>query len=87
MRRVLAAAAVVVALAGCAQKSHGFQDSPVNTHLTDNSPAQIINMPNRFANIAEKCDHHGHRVYSTTRDGSALTVIADPSCPSDWPVK
>jgi hypothetical protein len=75
---------VVVAMTGCAQKSNGTQDAPVNQQLTDNTPAEIINFPDKFANVAVKCDHHGHRIYSTTRQAQPV-VVADSSCPSDWP--
>jgi type IV pilus biogenesis protein CpaD/CtpE len=84
MKRWIAAAAVTVALlAGCAQKDHGTQDAPVDQNHTDNTPAQIINFPDKFENVAVKCDHHGHRIYSTTRNAEPV-VVADPSCPSDW---
>ena len=37
----------------------------------DDSPAEVINFPDQFANVAHKCDGHGHRVYSTTRQAPA----------------
>ena len=45
----------------------------------DDSPAEVINFPDQFANVAHKCDGHGHRVYSTTRQ-APVVVIDDPSC-------
>lgn len=78
-------ALVAVSLVGCAQKSHGFQDSPVNQKYTDNSPAQIINFPDQYFNVAEKCDHHGHMLYSNTRDSDTQIVNDLKDCPDDWP--
>jgi nitrous oxide reductase accessory protein NosL len=83
MKTVAAAAIAAAALAGCSQANHGTQDSPVS-RTQDNTPAQIINFPDGFFNVAEKCDHHGHRIYSNTRDGAQVAVIEDKACPSDW---
>lgn len=87
---VLAMAIVIVALvaliAGCGAQDafnddRGKGDAPVGE--TDDSEAEVINMPNEFANIAHKCDGHGHRVYTTTHGGGPreIAVIDDPSCP------
>lgn len=78
--------ATVVLVGGCAQKSNGTQDSPVDQKNTDNRPAQIINFPDGYFNVAVKCDHHGHLLYSNTRDGAQVAAIADSkTCPADWP--
>jgi hypothetical protein len=86
MKKTALALFAALALAGCAQANHGTQDSPVDRTNTDNSPAQILNFPDGFFNVAEKCDHHGHRVYSNTRDGAQVAVIEDKACPADWPI-
>jgi hypothetical protein len=84
LRPVLAAvllfAVLSVGLAGCNNfnNKRGQGDAPVGR--TDDAPAEVINFPNKFANVADKCDGHGHRVYSTTREASVV-VIDDPSCP------
>lgn len=81
----VAALAVIVA-GGCAQKAKGTQDSPVDQVFTDNKPAQIINFPNHFMNVAVKCDHHGNLVYANTREGSTPIIVPAPKvCPADWP--
>lgn len=73
----LAASALV--LAGCSSfnDQRGRGDAPVQGY--DDTPAEIVNFPDQFANVAHKCDGHGHRVYSTTRE-AAVTVVDDPSC-------
>ena len=55
----------------------GRGDAPIGKF--DDSAAEILNFPDKFANVAHKCDGHGHRVYSTTRQ-AAVVVIDDPSC-------
>lgn len=88
--RILAAAAMAAAaltLAGCSQKAQEpFRDAPVSGHQS--SPAEVIEMPDGFSNIADKCDGHGHRVYVVFHsDGSygSVAAIADPSCPGGKP--
>jgi hypothetical protein len=72
-------------LAGCGiqdefNDDRGTGDAP--TGDKDDSPAAVINMPNNFANVAHKCDGHGHRVYVSTHTAQAkqIAVIDDPSC-------
>ncbi len=72
----IAAAGAIAFLAGCADTSP-TGDGP--TGVVDDSPAEVINFPNKFANVAHKCDGHGHRVYSTTRIAPPV-VVDDPSC-------
>ena len=82
MRRRLTIAVLALGLAatGCnaVNDARGRGDAPVGSK--DDSPAEVINFPDQFANVAHKCDGHGHRVYSTTRQ-AAPVVIDDPSCP------
>lgn len=76
---ILIACFTMMTIAACSSYNdkRGRGDAPIGPF--DDSPAEVINMPDRFANVANKCDGHGHRVYSTTRE-AAVTVIADPSC-------
>lgn len=71
----IAAGALVVA-AGCSDTSP-TGDAP--TGPVDDAPAEVINFPDKFANVAHKCDGHGHRVFSTTRV-AAPVVVDDPTC-------
>jgi len=80
MRRLLFAgpvlAGALIIATGCADTSP-TGDAP--TGAVDDAPAEVINFPNKFANVAHKCDGHGHRVYSTTRPVPPV-VVDDPSC-------
>lgn len=77
MKRWAVGAAIAgLVLVGCSDtKPTG--DGP--TGDVDDSPAAVINFPNEYANVAHKCDGHGHRVYSTTRE-AAPVVVDDPTC-------
>lgn len=49
----------------------------------DDSPVEILNFPDGFKNVANKCDGHGHRVFVSSIKGDSVVppvVIADPSC-------
>ena len=87
-RHVLAAAGAACLLAvgfgACDNftSERGRGDAPVGNY--DDSSAEVINFPDKFANVAHKCDGHGHRVYSTTREATVV-VIDDPSCEGDEP--
>lgn len=70
------ALAAVLAIAGCSDTSP-TGDSP--TGPVDDVPAEVINFPNGYANVAHKCDGRGHRVYSTTREAPPV-VVDDPTC-------
>lgn len=70
-------------LAGCSQKAlEPFRDAPVSGHQS--GAAEVIEMPDGFSNIADKCDGHGHRVYVVFHGDSgygSVTAISDPTCP------
>lgn len=76
-------AAAIAGAAGCSgyQNARGKGDAPVGT--SDDSPAQILNMPDGFGNVATKCDGHGHRVFVPTHEKTdpPITVLDDTSCP------
>jgi len=88
MRKTIAvvSAVAVIALGGCARKSAGTIDAPVaGNNGQDNTPAQIINMPNAWRNIATKCDvfQKGYRVYETrsnSNSNSNFIIVPDSRC-------
>ena len=75
--------AAVLTLSACSGFSdeRGWGDAPVTKR--DDSGVEIINFPDQFANVATKCDGHGHRIYVVTHAKSDVepVVIDDPSCP------
>jgi hypothetical protein len=88
MRKAIAivSAVAVITLSGCARKSAGTIDAPVaGNNGQDNSPAQIINMPNAWRNIATKCDvfQKGYRIYETrsnSNSNSNIVIVPDVGC-------
>lgn len=78
---ILSAVVAVSALAGCSSDKRGTGDSPVANHRGDDSPANITNFPDGFANIATKCvaGAPGYRAFVTTRE-AAPVILADPTC-------
>lgn len=48
----------------------------------DDSGAQVIQFPDRFSNVASKCDGYGHRIFVTTKSDSSrfMVVVDDPTC-------
>ncbi len=83
MKKLVLAALTVLALTACSEfnDERGKGDAPVEKR--DDGPAEVVNFPDGFSNVAHKCDGHGHRIYVTTQanGGKQMTVIADPSCP------
>lgn len=89
-KKWIVAALVAAALSGlsaCGQNSKAVQqynDAPTKGQ-NDNSPAQIINMPDGFSNVAFKCVR-GDGIYVIFHQDKAyggLTVVdADPACAS-----
>lgn len=77
--------ALLLILVGCGvndrlNESRGRGDAPVGKIVDE--PVDVIQMPDRFSNVAHACDGHGHRVFVTTKsDGSRfLAVNEDESC-------
>lgn len=60
--------------------ARGRGDAPVAK--VDGSAKEVIEMPDRFSNVAHACDGHGHRVFVTTQtdSGRMMQVINDDSC-------
>lgn len=78
---MVAAPVAVLSLGACSQKAvEPFRDAPTAGH--DNKPAQIIEMPDGFSNLATKCvngmrytvAYHGDHSYG------AINVAPDPTC-------
>jgi hypothetical protein len=81
--KIAAAVCVVLAagaLSGC-KATEPFNDAPVASH--NKAPAEVLNMPDGFSNVATKCDH-GNRVYVVFHGdnayGSVAVVANDPTC-------
>jgi hypothetical protein len=82
---ILAIAVMGMAGTACAAKdkfdtSRGRGDAGVKS--VDDLPKEIIQFPDRFSNVADGCDHHGHRVFVTTKSDQSrfMVVVADESC-------
>ncbi len=83
-KKALASAVVAAGFTAAACSNTGtfgeeFRDTGVANR--DDTPADIIQMPEGFSNVAAKCDGTS-RVYVTRNDnGRAVAVIADhPKC-------
>ena len=68
-------------LTGCAKSQEPFKDA--KRGATNSSPADTIEMPDGFSNVATKCDH-GNRIYvifkSDSSYGSVAVVPNAPDC-------
>ena len=86
----LAIAGASLVLAGCAGETH--QSAPNPAEVNHQAAYAVIEMPEGFRNIAEKCDDGGNMILVTSRGmildnnsagalPSALAVIVnDPRC-------
>lgn len=86
MKRVALIVAAVVAtlsMSGCSweKTTEPFKDAPVSGHNSD--PAEVVEMPDGFNNVATKCDGP-NRVYTIYHAdsgyGSVAVVANDPRC-------
>jgi hypothetical protein len=82
------AAAATLGLGAC---SAGHEDAAIEPGGIDNSPAQVVQFPSGFRNVAHKCDGP-NMVYSASRGqstdavaGSVFVVPNDPRCPGAKP--
>lgn len=76
------ATVALVSLTAC-KATERYNDAPSSNGGGDQSAAEVYAMPDGFNNFAEKCDHHGFRVFVIFHnDGSygAITAVADPTC-------
>lgn len=82
----MVAVGAVALAAGCnsANDRDGTGDAPVGR--ADPSPADIINMPDGWPNIATKCDVYqpGKRIYVPSHKNNDVqpVLVDDPSCGS-----
>lgn len=86
-KALLAAAAIAgLTLAGCGaygdKYSQPYNDAP-RSRVLNNTPADVVTLPDGFSNLATKCDH-GNRIYVAfhgNRGYASLAVVAhDASC-------
>lgn len=79
MKRLLLIALLLLLIgaAACNQPAKGLGDSPVGRK--NSAPREITMFPDQYANVANACDGHGHRIFVTTRNAPPV-VIPDPSC-------
>jgi len=81
---LVVSAAVIggLVLVGCNDKNtEPFRDAHVS-HRNDNS-AEVGTMPDGFANWADKCDGHGHRVFTVYHGDNHygdIAVVNDSTC-------
>jgi hypothetical protein len=79
---VALAVAVMLGMAGCGgyDDARGRGDAPVGNR--DDAPADVINFPDTFGNVATKCDRYGHRLFVVThvKTDPTVVVIVDPTC-------
>lgn len=89
MWTALAVAVFVLALmaaGACGAKDRldtrrGRGDAPV-VQPVDDTAKEVIQFPDRFSNVATACDHHGHRIFVTTKSDNSrfMAVINDEGC-------
>jgi hypothetical protein len=84
VKMVVVTLAVIVIMSACSDKAtERFRDGP-RSDIVNDDPADIIEFPDGFSNLATKCDH-GNRVYTAFKadnNRAAITVSPrDPSCP------
>ena len=88
MKRALSIAAILavvgISSTACLDKAtQPWQDAP-RSGVKNTDPADIIEMPDGFNNLATKCDH-GNRLYVSYHGdkayGFVATVPQDPTCP------
>src|SRR5664279_3537333 len=86
VRLGITAAAIPLAILLSASSCQSANDAPVvnGNESGDQTPAEIIAMPDGFSNVATKCDKYGNRVYTGYHKGvdslSIFVVPQDPSC-------
>lgn len=74
---VAAVIGLVLLNGGAGKERRGRGDSPVG--VVDDSPAEVVNMPDRFANVAFKC-LGPNGIYSTTSDAPVVVIANDDNC-------
>lgn len=82
-RKLIAPITALVFLAACgANDERGRGDAPVGRF--DDTPADVINMPDDYPNVATKCDPYqpGKRIYVVTHNKTDVQplIVDDPAC-------
>ena len=81
-RRTIILAVLVGLVTGCGEEA--TKDAKKADQRVDRSAAEVIAFPDKFRNVAHKCDGYGHRVYSQSSGNSGtypnIFVINDPRC-------
>jgi hypothetical protein len=78
-------AAATLLSAGCGQQAYdnerGKGDAPVDRQTINDGPAQVMNMPDGFPNLATKCVpfQKGKRYYAGT-ESDVPVIVDDPRC-------
>lgn len=74
----------LLGLAGCSDDAdeRGRGDAPIEGRRGDDSPANVINMPDEYSNVAFKC-WGPNGIYVTTRDVAPVVVPGDAQCEDD----
>jgi hypothetical protein len=81
---VAASFATLLLVSGCnigAVKSKGFGDASVDQANINDTSAAVIEFSDKYPDIEDKCDGHGHRIFVNTRGSGYFIVITDPTCP------
>lgn len=78
---VATSAIALTTASSCDKVTEPFQDAPISHHQSD--PAEVLDMPDGFSNMAAKCDGP-NMVYSAFHGDANRTSIAvvpnDPRC-------
>lgn len=74
----LASLSLVAVVAGCTVDRGGRKDLPNDNQVLDESDAQIFLFPDRYPNVAHKCD--GETGIWTTTGRDVWIVYSDPKC-------
>jgi hypothetical protein len=77
------AALMVGLLAGCnvgADPSKGMGDAGINQSTINKQKVDVLEFSDKYPNVEEKCDGHGHRVFTNTRSSGFFVVVDDPAC-------
>jgi hypothetical protein len=84
VRRLILLILVLPVLTVAACGAEATKDASKSGQQVDRSPAEVIAMPDKFRNVATKCDGHGHRIYSSSTGDSGnaaqVFVVADAKC-------
>jgi citrate synthase len=84
IKKTVVAALLATAALGATACGGATQDAEKSGQRVDTAAANVIAFPDKFRNVAHKCDGAGHRVYSNSTGDSGssaeLFVINDPTC-------